>query len=1642
MAHNITGSKKGSGSKFKEADDTLKSTATVRTLEAISAGPIRGLVAGGKSVYLNNVPLENPDGTKNFGGRVGWDYRVGLPDQDPMIGFPSVAIPFNVGTQITTTNPVTYSVSDASVDYCNVTIGLPQGLFEHNTSKNQVNGSNVELAIYRRLGSDPWELVTQFKIDGKSAAAYEEDHKIDRPQGTGLWSIKVERITADSTSQTLVNATYLNSVTEINDVNLPYNNLAYIGIAVDAYSVGSSSIPTRSFECYGRLVKIPSNYDPIARTYSGVWDGTFKFDWTDNPAWVVYDLIADPVNGIGCDESFINKFSFYDAAVYNDELIDDGKGGTGPRFTYNYIIQTRTDAETVINDVASVMQAKVVWMGGQAWIVQDRPTSPTNLVTNSGVLNGVFEYAGSSLRDRITAVSVTWNDPNNHYQQSIVTVDKYNETGTWATFLETAQDKYGYNERRVTAVGCTNEAQARRFGRWLLYTSLQQTEICSFKMSSNGYLLQPGEIIKLYDEAYTGLAHEGRLKTGSTTTVLQLDKPVTLSTGSKVILLLNDGTYVERNITETSGTLSAITLSSALSSAPAEYTLYAISTAVEPRLFKITKMSVDDEGIITVEAISHSAGKYDFVEDGIWSSDPIFTDVPSGQISIPTNLTFKEESFNEDGAIKRSLIVSWVKPSTGYVTEYVIKWQVNSGGWSSLTTLAPTITIPVLSTGLYEVDISAIGYNNVASPSLKGTYTVTDTASGASDLLDPTDLVAVVSGDNTFEGSDLNIQWTNPIGNEDVLDSTLRDFKVEICDPITDVVNRTEYVAGVPPGQDAFFTYTYGMNLTDNANSPDRSIKIKVYGRDTSGKLTDPVIETFTNAAPAAPSGIVVSGGWEAVTLSWNKPDLIDYVGTLVWMSTTNGFTPGSGNLVRDTADNSVIINGLSDSTTYYFRIAHYDTFGKSASGTGLNLSSQLTDDTTSGPSIGVPQGPTLPGSGSEGDLFFNTTDGKLYRYHAGAWTAAVPAADISGQVTSGQIENSAITAVKISSGAVTAAKTALAAIDSSSGNLTANSVAANNIIAGAVTAIKIDAGAVSTEKLAAGAVTASKLSVIPGGENMLPNSSFEYTPTGASNRPGSWTVHNPASISITYTRPTGRVAGTVACGITCGGSTSNFIGIQTNTTVESGTSNPGGLNPGWIANSSYVLSFYAKKQNGTGFTNCYVSASSNVPTITARTNPTLTTSWQRYEFLLETGASVPSNSSLILGVNGSKVSSDQFHVDDIQLEPGDVMTGWKPRTDEILPGTILADHIAASQVTADKIATNAVTADKILANSITGGKIQAATITTDKLVAGTLEGYTVQTASSGARFVLSSSTNKMIGYDSFNQERFNLEIDRGIMNIDGISTSSKTLNLVSSANNNNLWAVDFLAYNSGTNAGTLRVRNMTGTSNGDALFVQTGSTDGFSIRAEGAGIYATQYILNNRASTGGYGSIIRRTIGSTTRNINLAGSTYCAEAATGEGKIYIQDGTGPFTGFHEGITNDFDAVEGDILIDDELVERTSISDTMFSMVRSSSAGQKGAIGVLVQIYDAEPEGFVTTADMTGYKVVHVNSVGEGQINVIGENGNIQKGDLIVCSSTIGKGMKATDDIIRSNVVARAREDVTFDNPSEVKMIACIYLCG
>ncbi|ECX8329127.1 host specificity protein J [Salmonella enterica] len=591
----------------REAKDNLKSTQLLSVIDAISEGPIEGPVEGLKSALLNGTPVLDSEGNANFPG-VTVVFRAGEQEQSPLEGFESSGSETMTGTEVKYDTPVTRTITSANIDRLRLTFGV-QSLVE-TTSEGDRGPTSVRLQIHlERYGR--WGVEKEITLTGKTTTQYLASVVVDnlppRPFG-----IRMVRMTPDSTTDRLQNKTLWSSYTEIIDVKQCYPNTALVGVQVDSEQFGSQQV-SRTYHFRGRILQVPSNYDPEKRTYSGIWDGTFKPAYSNNIAWCLWDMLTHPRYGMGkrLGAADVDKWALYVIGQSCDQSVPDGFGGTEPRITCNAYLTTQRKAWDVLSDFCSAMRCMPVWNGQTLTFVQDRPSDKVWTYNRSNVVmpgDGVpFRYSFSALKDRHNAVEVNWIDPNNG----------------WETATELVEDtqailRYGRNVTKMDAFGCTRRGQAHRAGLWLIKTELLETQTVDFSVGAEGLRHVPGDIIEICDDDYAGISTGGRvLAVDSQTRTLTLDREIMAPSSGTMLISLVDGNGNPVSVEVQSVTDGVKVQVSRVPDGIAEYSVWGLKLpTLRQRLFRCVSIRENDDGTYAITAVQHVPEKEAIVDNG------------------------------------------------------------------------------------------------------------------------------------------------------------------------------------------------------------------------------------------------------------------------------------------------------------------------------------------------------------------------------------------------------------------------------------------------------------------------------------------------------------------------------------------------------------------------------------------------------------------------------------------------------------------------------------------------------------------------------------------------------------------------------------------------------------------------------------------------------------------------------------------------------------------------------------------------------------------------------------------------------------------------------------------------------------------
>lgn len=700
----IIGSK-SSGKKTStptETPDSLVSIAYAKVLDLVSEGPIAGLVNGLQSIYLDKTPLANPDGSLNFTG-VTVETRNGEADQDYVPGFPSVESETAVGVELTFGKPWVQAITNPELSAVRVRLQVPY--LTSTDSKGNVNGYEVRYAIDVATDSGAFQEVLSTSFNGKTTSTYERSHRVELPTASTGWRIRIRRLTEDAPNNTIQSATNIASYTEIIDAKLRYPYTAVVGITVDASQF--SSIPSRAYDCKLRIIRVPSNYDPESRNYSGSWDGTFKLAWTDNPAWIYYDLILNDRYGLGelISAAQVDKWGLYQIARYCDELVDDGKGGTEPRFVCNVYLQSRADALQVIQDLASIFRGMSYWAAGSVTAVADMPSDPVYTYNQANVIDGKFTYAGSSRSTRYSVALVSWNDPSSFYDKKVEYVSDQKSLA-----------RYGVQQTEITAFGCTSQGQAQRLGHYTLLTNRLENETISFAVGMDGAISRPGQIIRVADPARAGRRIGGRIK-DSTATTVTLDADTVVSAGDTITIILPTGIAETRSVKSYSNRV--VTVTNGWTSPPVAQSVFAVesSTLVAQtyRVLSVAENMGQGDLRYNITAIKHVSGKYAAIDNGAQIVTLPVTIIPNSVQAAPTNIQLSTYDSVDQGMSVTTLRATWDVPANA--VSYDVWWRRNSNDWIYAgRTYTASMEIRGIYAGTYMVRVAA--YNALDTASL------------------------------------------------------------------------------------------------------------------------------------------------------------------------------------------------------------------------------------------------------------------------------------------------------------------------------------------------------------------------------------------------------------------------------------------------------------------------------------------------------------------------------------------------------------------------------------------------------------------------------------------------------------------------------------------------------------------------------------------------------------------------------------------------------------------------------------------------------------------------------------------------------------------------------------------------------------
>ncbi len=682
VQQHLTG-RKGGSSKPKQpsiARDSLQSVATAKLLLAVGEGEF----AEGPSdqdIYLDNTPLMDASGNVNF-PNVKWEWRSGSVDQDYIPGIPSVENETTVNVELRSDTPWVRSVTNAQLSAVRLRFAWPA--LQKQESSGDVTGYRIEYAVDVSTDGGAYQQVLLDAVDGKTTSRYERSQRIDLPAATTGWQVRVRRITPNQNSSLIADTMLIAGLTEVIDAKLRYPNTALLYIEFSAEQF--SNIPAVTVECKARKVQVPTTYDPDLRTYTGVWDGSFKSAWTNNPAWITYDISTNARFGLGkrIKPWMVDKWELYKIAQYCDQLVPDGKGGQEPRFLCDLNLQSRSQAWTLLRDIAAIYRGMSYWAQGQLVSQADMPrTADFDYVfTRANVIDGKMTYGAASARTRYSRALVSYDNPANNYDTDVT---GYSD----APLLR----RYGDNPVELSAIGCTRESEAQRRGKWAVLTSVQDRTI-TFATGMEGRIPLPGYIIPVADSLLAGREIGGRISAVAGR-VVTLDRVTQAKAGDRLIINLPSGRAEGRTVQSVNG--KAVTVTAAYSETPEPELCWALDADdLAVQLYRVMSTKRDDNGQWTINGLQYEPSKFDHIDTGARLEERPISIIPVTTVQPPASVTLSSRWTIDQGLAVSTMTITW--PAVEGAVAYDVEWKKDSGNWIRLPR-AGTTSVDV--TGIY-----------------------------------------------------------------------------------------------------------------------------------------------------------------------------------------------------------------------------------------------------------------------------------------------------------------------------------------------------------------------------------------------------------------------------------------------------------------------------------------------------------------------------------------------------------------------------------------------------------------------------------------------------------------------------------------------------------------------------------------------------------------------------------------------------------------------------------------------------------------------------------------------------------------------------------------------------------------------------
>ncbi|ABM25280.1 Carbohydrate-binding family V/XII [Shewanella sp. W3-18-1] len=942
-----------------ESPDDLRSIAKAKVLLAIGEGEFEGQLSG-QNVFLDGTPLLDANGAENFPGVI-WDFRPGSVYQTYIPGLPSVENEVALGIELKSDQPYTRAITNSLLSAVRVRFRWPA--LQQQLDNGDVNGYRIEYAIDLSTDGGSYQTVLSTAVDGKTTQPYERSHRIDLPEGNS-WQIRIRRLTPNQNNNRVADLMQIAAITDVIDRKLTYPNTALLYVEFDASQF--QNIPVVSCEPFMRKVRVPTSYNPLTREYTGVWDGSFKIAWTDNPAWVSYDIILDDRFGTGrrINASLVDKWELYQIAQYCDQLVPNGKGGMEPRYICNIYIQQAAEAWQVLRDLASIYRGMTYWSNGQMYSVADMPRDVDFIYNNSNVIDGKFSYSSSSEKVKYTRALISWDNPDNAYESDVTSVSD-----------QPLQRRYGDNVVELSALGCTRESEAQRRGKWAIYTNNNDRAV-NFSVGMDGSIPLPGYVIGVADQLIAGSRIGGRISAVNGKQIT-LDRAGTIAVNDRLIINLPSGKAQARTIEAVNGRV--VTVTTEYSETPLPQLLWSVeSDELKLQQFRVLRVAKANSDSIEYEitAVEHNPSKYTYIDTGARLEDRPISKLPVGAQEAPASVTISQSTFTEQTLSVTTMTIQWATAKNAVA--YEVEWRKDSGEWIKLPkTSSTSVDIRGVYTGQYIARVRAINSVDVSSVPKSSALTNITGKTG----LPP----AVASFSTTPLVFGIALNWLFPVGAEDTLRTEIEygpknndSGMIKLGDFAYPIATHT--MTGLSAGASFWFRarlvdrtgnvgpwsgFVSGQSSTDQTEYDEyfsERITSSALGQELLSEIElIPTLKTETDKIPSIDSRLneVVIPQIELINVEVNKiPDIeisiaaaenkiqqmqseiADIAGAPDWDNTASYLT---GQLVKYqgklySAKQTVPAGTLPTNATYWTKIGEYSSLGEAVSALTLRV--------------------------------------------------------------------------------------------------------------------------------------------------------------------------------------------------------------------------------------------------------------------------------------------------------------------------------------------------------------------------------------------------------------------------------------------------------------------------------------------------------------------------------------------------------------------------------------------------------------------------------------------------------------------------------------------------------------------------------